>query len=147
FDPLPDFSESWYLNRYPDIAAAVERGEIRNGYHHFLTAGVAEHRSASATIDLRYYAGRDEVRTALLHRDAPDAFTHYLTTGRAQGVPGAPPPEELVSEGQAKTLFRRKATALAPLFGRAPLDFSHAGTPALSVERRAAEQRRQGRGL
>ena len=38
-----------------------------------------------------------------------------------------------VSEGQAKTLFRRKATGLLPLFGRQPLDFTCTGKPALSV--------------
>ena len=38
-----------------------------------------------------------------------------------------------MSEGQAKVLFRRKATALLPLFGRMPIDFTCTGTPAVSV--------------
>ena len=62
--------------------------------------------------------------------------THSLTILRSaarQGLAAIPPPEERVSEGQAKTLFRRKATALLPLFGRHPIDFTCAGQPALTV--------------
>ena len=133
FDPLPEFSETWYLMHYPDIAAAVERGELRNGYRHFLVTGAAELRSPSEAIDLRYYAEHDAVRTALRTGDAPDAFTHYLAIGRAQGLPPIPPPEERVTEGQAKTLFRRRAANLLPLFGRMPIDFTCTGEPAVSV--------------
>lgn len=133
FDPLPGFSEAWYCNHYPDIAAAIEKGTLRNGYRHFLAFGAREFRSPSEAIDLRYYAEHDEVRAALRAGDAPEAFTHYLATGRTQGLPAIPPPEERVTEGQAKTLFRRKAAALLPLFGHMPIDFACAGKPALSV--------------
>ena len=55
FDPIPDFSEASYLDRYPDVAAAVEPGDLRNGYQHFLTNGVFELRMPNDTIDLRRY--------------------------------------------------------------------------------------------
>ena len=45
----------------------------------------------------------------------------------------APPPEERLTEGQSRALFQRKAQLLAPLLGRAPLDFSTAGKPVVSV--------------
>ncbi len=133
FDPLPEFSESWYLARYPDIATAVERGDLRNGYRHFLLTGATELRSPSEAIDLRYYADHDAVRIALRAGETPDAFTHYLAIGRAQGLPTNPPPDERVTEGQAKTLFRRRAANLLPLYGRMPIDFACAGEPAVSV--------------
>ena len=133
FDPLPEFSEAYYLARYPDIAAAVEKGTLRSGYRHFLAFGAAELRSPNGTIDLRYYAGHPEVRAALRTDTATDPFTHYLATGRAQGLAAVPPPEERVTEGQAKTLFRRKADNLLPLFGCQPLDFTCAGAPAVSA--------------
>jgi hypothetical protein len=41
--------------------------------------------------------------------------------------------DEQVTEGQAKTLFRRKASGLLSLFGRKPIDFSCAGKPEVSV--------------
>jgi O-antigen biosynthesis protein len=133
FDPLPEFSETYYQARYPDVAAAVGRAEMRNGYRHFLAFGATERRSPSATIDLRYYAGHDAVQTALRDGATPDPFTHYIAVGRAAGLAAIPPPEERVSEGQAKTLFRRKATTLLPLFGRHPIDFTCNGQPALTV--------------
>jgi len=133
FNPLPEFSESWYLARYPDIAPAIERGEPRNGYRHFLAFGAAELRSPSEAIDLRYYVEHDAVRAALRAGDTPDAFTHYLAIGRAQGLPPIPTPEERVTEGQAKTLFRRRAANLLPLFGRMPIDFTFTGKPAVTV--------------
>ncbi len=53
FDPLAEFSEAYYLARYPDIAAAVEARERRNGYDHFLNNGVFELRSPNQSIDLQ----------------------------------------------------------------------------------------------
>jgi GT2 family glycosyltransferase len=40
----PDFDESAYLRAYPDVAAAVQRGELGCGYDHYLLAGKAERR-------------------------------------------------------------------------------------------------------
>jgi GT2 family glycosyltransferase len=133
FDPLPEFSESDYRARYPDIGDGVEKGTLRNGYRHFLTHGVTERRSPGPVMDLRYYADHPAVRRALRDGTAPDPFTHYLAAGKAKGLPAAPPPEEEISEGQGKTLFQRKATALLPLFGRRPLDFTCTSAPAVSV--------------
>ncbi len=40
----PDFDEARYLRVYPDVAAAVQRGELRSGLEHYLLAGRAERR-------------------------------------------------------------------------------------------------------
>ena len=49
FDPLPDFSEAFYLTHNPDLAAAIGRGDMRNGYVHFLLHGAKELRSPGPT--------------------------------------------------------------------------------------------------
>ncbi|MDR3535968.1 MAG: glycosyltransferase [Acetobacteraceae bacterium] len=133
FDPLPDFSEVYYLARYPDLVPVVEDGSFRNGYVHFLRHGVQEARSPSEPIDLAYYAALEEVRSDIEHGLAPDAFAHWLTIGRAKGLQPAPPIEERITEAQAKTLFRRKADMLRPLFGRAKLHFLSDRTASVSV--------------
>ncbi|HEY1931439.1 MAG TPA: glycosyltransferase [Acetobacteraceae bacterium] len=133
FDPLPEFSERYYLTRNPDIAAVVERGELRNGCAHFLMYGVFEHRSPSEPIDLRWYAAQDAVRIDLEQGRVAHAFEHWLRIGRFHGLRAAPPPEEQVTEAQAKTLFRRKAQNLVPLLARSPSDFTVNGKPAVSV--------------
>jgi hypothetical protein len=40
----PDFDEVTYLRVYPDVAAAVRRGEMNSGLEHYLLAGRAERR-------------------------------------------------------------------------------------------------------
>jgi GT2 family glycosyltransferase len=40
----PEFDEAAYLRTYPDVAAAVERGDLQSGYDHYLLAGKAERR-------------------------------------------------------------------------------------------------------
>ncbi len=133
YDPLPDFSEAHYLARNPDLAEAVQQGRMRNGYAHFLQHGIREQRSPSPSIDLRYYAAQDTVRADLDQRKAPDAFWHWLRIGRRRGLRAAPPPEEIVTAGHARTLQHRRAQALLPLLGRNPLDFTCTEKPAVSV--------------
>jgi GT2 family glycosyltransferase len=133
FDPLPEFSERFYLARDAGIAGFVRRGERRNGYAHYLTYGAYEQRAPCEAIDLRWYASQAQVRDDLEHRRAAHAFEHWLLIGRHQGLPTAPPAEERLTEGQSRTLFHRKAQFLAPLLGRAPLDFSTTGKPVVSV--------------
>jgi GT2 family glycosyltransferase len=133
FDPLPEFGEHFYLARNPSVAESVQRGERRNGYAHYVTHGAAEQRAPCETIDLRWYASQPQVRNDLEQGRAAHAFEHWLLFGRHQQAPAAPPPEERLTEAQCRTLFRRKAEVLAPMLGRAPLDFSIAGKPLLSV--------------
>jgi O-antigen biosynthesis protein len=45
FDPLPAFSEAYYLARYDDAAEQVREAKTYNGYTHFLRVGVSECRT------------------------------------------------------------------------------------------------------
>ena len=86
FDPLPEFSEHFYLARNPGVAESVQRGERRNGYAHFLTHGAAEQRAPCEAIDLRWYASQPQVRDDLEQRPRAHAFEHWLLIGRHQGA-------------------------------------------------------------
>ncbi len=44
----PAVDESWYRRTYPDIAAAVRKGDIASGNEHFNTIGAEEFRAPSA---------------------------------------------------------------------------------------------------
>jgi GT2 family glycosyltransferase len=133
FDPLPDFSERYYRMRYADLVPAIEEGAFRNGYAHFLQHGAREYRSPSDAIDLAYYVSLPTVQRDLEQNLVADAFVHWLTIGHAAGLPAAQPTEEKITEIQAKTLFRRKAEILRPLFGRAQLRFTADRSTAVSV--------------
>ncbi len=80
-----DFEESVYLARYPDIAAAVERGDVPDGWTHYVAHGRAEGRSGSA-VDTAFYLrsyplAASEIAACL----ATDARDHYRRFGRGRG--------------------------------------------------------------
>lgn len=133
FDPLPVFSEAHYLERYPELAGAIGRSGFRNGYNHFLRFGARELRSPHETFDLTWYGEQERVRNDIEQRKAPDAFTHWLTIGRPEGLLRSAPIEQTITVVQARALSRTRAAALVPMFGRSPLDFSCNGEPDVSV--------------
>ena len=113
---------------------AVEAKDRRNGYDHFLTNGIAEKRAPTEAIDLRHYlATNPVVRRDLDNGRAQNAFVHFLTIGRDQGLAAVLQPDQQANESQAAALNRRRAESLLPRAARTPLDFSCAGEPDVSV--------------
>jgi hypothetical protein len=47
-DNVDEFDEDWYLKFYPDIGAAVARGDLPSGLKHYLAYGRQEGRFPSA---------------------------------------------------------------------------------------------------
>ncbi len=134
FDPLAEFSETDYLNRYPDVADAVTKGIFPNGYMHFLQSGVFELRNPSRYIDLRsYWAHNDAVRRAVRSGIVRDAFAHVLAAGRRKVVHADRPPVQNFPEQEARALFAAQARDLLPLYGRRQIDFTMSGPPVCSV--------------
>ncbi len=129
FDPGPLFSESFYCAVNPDVLEAVERGELRNGYAHFLRHGVHELRKPCSRLDLAQYMRDPAIQADVNAGRARDGFGHYLTA-RPDLRPAAPPP---VTEAQARALFRHMCAVRLPLLLAAGIDFSADGPPALSV--------------
>src|SRR6185312_5854928 len=82
FCPLPLFSESFYLERNPDVAAAVVADRYRNGYDHYLRLGARAWLAPSPGTDLVHYANGLPCATWLRENPAGDPFTHFLTIGR-----------------------------------------------------------------
>ncbi len=66
-DERTAFDEAWYLAAYPDVAAAVTRGEYRDGLTHFLRYGQAEGRSPAAPPPVA------EPRPASVSQPSPEA--------------------------------------------------------------------------
>lgn len=134
-DPVPEFSEGFYLEHNPDVRHLIAAGQFRSGYHHFLTYGAFELRRPSAEVDLSYYRDTSsQVRNDLNAGQARDAFAHLRNFGLRLGLPAAPasaqPP---VTEAASKQLFIGKARANLAWFGRRKLDFAPAATPILSI--------------
>ena len=51
-----DFDEAWYLLNNPDVAKAVEAGEVDSGLVHYIAYGRAEGRKPHAQFDAAGYA-------------------------------------------------------------------------------------------
>jgi GT2 family glycosyltransferase len=129
FDPLPEFSETFYRQRQIDVVPAVDEGRSRNFYQHFLTNGVFELRAPHERIDLRAYIDEHvQVRRDIDAGVVRDAFAHLLRFGVRLG--SRMPLDE---EASAKALFRARARALLPVYARQPINFDTGCVPAVSV--------------
>lgn len=74
--PSPLFSESYYLEHNPDVAAAHV-----SGFEHFITYGADEGRNPTPFFDNEYYlAANPDVANAHVN-----AFEHFLTYGEEEG--------------------------------------------------------------
>ena len=134
FDPLPAFSEAFYRESQPDWAPAVDAGELRNFYQHFLANGVFELRAPQEGINLRAYVeGSARVRADLEAGVARDAFAHLLRFGAPEEVGPAPAVDVPGEEAAAQAVFRARAEALLPVFARRPIDFRSDAMPVISV--------------
>jgi GT2 family glycosyltransferase/glycosyltransferase involved in cell wall biosynthesis len=130
FDPIAAFSELYYLDHNPDVLMSVNHQDFRNGFAHFLLNGIYELRSPSENIDLAWYSQQESVRKDLERGVGKDAFTHWLTIGRHQGIPSKDRPP---SANLATALAYGRASTMSLLFARSPISFEMTGAPVLSV--------------
>jgi hypothetical protein len=80
------FDETWYLSRYPDVAAAVARGACSSGHAHYLSHGKAEGRQPQASFDHQWYARAYPLAVEEVgSRDAGALEQHYRRYGRFRG--------------------------------------------------------------
>jgi len=72
---LDVYSEHWYLSRYPDVSAAVGRGDFSSGKSHFRKRGREENRSPGPAFDTEFYLGELRANNISLPVDPID---HYF---------------------------------------------------------------------
>ncbi len=129
-DPSPFFSEDFYAAMHVDVTPAIDRGQFRNGYDHFIQFGVFEARKPHPDIDLAKYFRAVEVQADIQNGTCRDAFAHYVWKS-ATGTLAKP--RLSISEHMSRELFAARARHLRPSFARRKIDFSVTAPPAISV--------------
>jgi len=81
-----EFDEAWYLLTYPDVARAVEIGEVASGLAHYVAHGRQEGRKPGPPFDPGWYAQTYPFAVAEAGSHAEDALErHYRERGRHRG--------------------------------------------------------------
>lgn len=79
--------EGWYVEAYPDIRIAVERGDLRSATEHYRTVGYFEGRLPFETsVNRTYYLGTySDIREAYLAGEIPQLQQHFILHGYREG--------------------------------------------------------------
>lgn len=126
--PSPYFDEQYYLESWPEIQAAVVKGDFTSGYAHFLLHGMNEWRSPFAAFDPHYYLETNMPRgQGEAGSSSPlSPFTHFLRHRKMGGLPISPPLSTRdIPEDSGKGLYERRCALNAPRLG--DLHFSRRG--------------------
>ena len=83
---MADFvDEVYYLRTNPDVAAAVERGELANGFEHFLRFGIQEGRNPSSFYDEEQYLALNlDVKAAVDNGVLRSGLSHFIQNGHIE---------------------------------------------------------------
>jgi hypothetical protein len=96
----PLFDEKWYLERYPDVAAAVASGRSPSAIAHYVDHGKDEGRLGYQFDKTWYHQSYPMVERDIRAGRAADAPTHYELIGRYRGYlphANAPRPDNPVA--------------------------------------------------
>ena len=82
-----DFDEEDYLKKNPDVAKAIERGEIESARVHYIGFGYFEGRQgAGPEVDEKWYLQKyPDVATAVRDRKISSAKDHFHAAGAGEG--------------------------------------------------------------
>lgn len=87
---LPFFDEEYYLQAYPDIAAAVRSDGLKSGFEHYTGIGFREGRGGFE-FDIRWYSVAYPVAAREVGEgEYVDLLHHYVETGAARGYHARP---------------------------------------------------------
>lgn len=103
------FSESWYLNKNKDVAAAVKNGGYKTGYHHYIQNGKAEGRKPLPPIPTEYNEGdylalNSDVADAIKRGDCISGVQHYLLYGYCEN--------RKISKGESDAAVKKRVEEL-----------------------------------
>ncbi len=81
------FDEEWYLERYPDVAKAIEKGTEISGLNHYAKSGLFEGRMPYAvSLDEKDYLERHrDVAASVKTGKTISARDHFYMTGFVEG--------------------------------------------------------------
>ncbi|TYB84072.1 hypothetical protein [Oceaniovalibus sp. ACAM 378] len=81
------FSDFWYLNRYPDVAAAIAEGLVPSALDHYAQSGIFEGRMPfPAPLDEESYLMQHKDVGAAIEGEAfADARDHFYSVGFGEG--------------------------------------------------------------
>ena len=80
----PLFDETDYLNDNHDVAAAVQQGEFKYGFEHFVQFGINEGRAPSDWFDADYYLSQNADVSAAVQSGQTTAIAHFLLFGHRE---------------------------------------------------------------
>ena len=84
------FDEIWYLSRYPEVRAAVARGEFASGFAHYCSNGHRDHDPHWLFNEALYRLRHPQVNdTMLAEAQLRNGYHHYLLIGQNQTVSGS----------------------------------------------------------
>lgn len=81
------FDGSYYVNKYPDVKAAVGT-DLWMAFYHFLNYGMAEGRQGKATFDVNSYRNQYADLRAAFGNDLKSYYMHYIANGKKEGRAG-----------------------------------------------------------
>ncbi|MCI6782727.1 MAG: hypothetical protein MR594_03730 [Lachnospiraceae bacterium] len=81
------FDGSYYVNKYPDVKAAVGT-DLWMAFYHFRNYGMAEGRQGKETFDVNSYRNQYADLRAAFGDDLKSYYMHYINSGRAEGRKG-----------------------------------------------------------
>jgi hypothetical protein len=85
--PSTVVDEKWYLDRYPDVKAAIQAGKYKVGYEHFMQNGYREGRvPRNFNVDEAWYlATYPDVAEAIKSGRVKSAYDHFIQNGYGEG--------------------------------------------------------------
>lgn len=119
------YDESAYLNANPDVAAAVQAGQLSSGYSHFVSAGWLEGRSPSSLFDEAYYRQQNpDIAAAIATGQLSSGFQHFALIGHIEGRN----PNAWFSQADYRTLYPDVASTIGNGFASAFEHYVEAGS-------------------
>jgi hypothetical protein len=102
-----EFDEGAYLKENPDVAEAVERGEIASAYMHYIGYGYFEGRSGGGPeVDEDWYLQKNpDVANGIRNAQINSASQHFHRVGAVEGR--SPSANQQHSAAQWKRALRR----------------------------------------
>lgn len=82
-----EYDETFYVEQYADVRAAIEKGKFRSGREHYLKTGYREgRRGALGAVDEEWYrATYSDVRKAVEAGKMPSGADHFKSFGWKEG--------------------------------------------------------------